>query len=80
MTKEEAVRKCAGFAREHPDRATHRFVPREGPDGEWSVAKINLPPAGSEVLVTETVAEEKPSSPDDPRSAISRNLPGTSHI
>ena len=80
MTKEEARLRCDELAREHPDRATHRFVPRQGEDGGWEVARINLPPADSREVTAETAAEEKPAAPDDPRSAIARNLPGTSHF
>ena len=80
MNREQAESECARLARESPDRATHRFVPRQGAGGEWSVVKINLPPVSSEDLTAEQRADEKPSTPDDPRSAISRNLPGTFNI
>jgi hypothetical protein len=44
MTKAEAEQACAKLRKEHPERATHQFQPREGPDGSWSVVKIALPP------------------------------------
>ena len=74
MTQEEAQAECARLAEEHPDRETHRFLPREGEDGAWSVVKIGLPPVLVEPLGQETRADEKPSTPDDPRDSLSRNV------
>ena len=45
MTREEAEAQCKRLAAESPDRKTHRWVPREDGKGNWSVAKIALPPA-----------------------------------
>jgi len=65
MTEQEAKEQSEQLAAEHPDRETHRWVPVEGKNGEWTVAKINLPPAkpptGTETRVTES------ESGDDPR-------------
>jgi hypothetical protein len=52
------------MAAEHPDRLTHRWAPLEK-DGEWSVVKINLPPA-TEPTGTATRATPEPPA-DDPR-------------
>ena len=64
MTREEAQRECKRLAEESPERDTHRFLPREGEDGEWSVAKVNLPPTRFTGSTTE--AKPKP-DPEDPR-------------
>ena len=74
MTRDEAAAESERLAREHPERETHRFVPREGPDGLWSVAKVGLPPVSEEQFTAETRADEKPSTPDDVRDAHSRNV------
>lgn len=73
MTHEEAERESDRLAAEHPDRETHRFVPREGPDGQWSVAKIGLPPIPQEPLGSETRADERPPTPGDPRDSYTRD-------
>ena len=65
MNEAEAKELCARLAAEHPDRATHRWAPLEGKDGEWSVVKIGLPPA-AEPTGTATHAAPEP-GPDDPR-------------
>jgi hypothetical protein len=72
MTETEARQACAQFASEHPDRHTHRWRPREELDGSWSVVKIALAPEGP--LGTETRAEEKPPTPDDPRTVAEQTL------
>ena len=72
MTEAEAQEACARYAAEHPDRQTHRWRPRQEADGSWSVVKIALAPEGP--LGTETRAEEKPATPDDPRTAAEQNL------
>lgn len=73
MNREDAEQRAAKFTAEHPDRATHRFLAREGQDGEWAVVKIGLPPV-DETRVAEVGADEKPPTPDDPREHLSRNL------
>ena len=72
MDRATAEREAARLAVEHPDRETHRFLAREGEDGEWSVVKIGLPPTGK--LTAETRAEEKPATADDPRTTAVQNL------
>jgi hypothetical protein len=74
MTREQAEARCARLAAEDPDRETHRFIPRDNGDGTWSVAKVGLPPTADPVG-TETRADEKPPTADDPRTAQSRNAP-----
>ena len=74
VTREEVLAECARLAEEDPDRETHRFVPREGADGIWTVAKVGLPPVPIEPLGQESRADEKPPTPDDPRDSLTRNL------
>jgi hypothetical protein len=73
VTREEADRECARLAAEHPDRATHRWRPQEVEGEGWSIVKIALPPAdgASNAAVR---ADEKPTTPDDPRVAHDRNV------
>jgi hypothetical protein len=75
MTHAEAEAECQRLSTESPERHTHRWVPVEDADGGWQVAKIGLAPADEEVTGTETRADEKPPTPDDPRPESSRNLP-----
>jgi hypothetical protein len=65
---------CKRLAAEHPDRETHRWHPREEGDGSWVVIKVALPPADP-VRATETRADERPETGDDPRSNVFRNVP-----
>jgi hypothetical protein len=66
MTQEEVEKLCTRLAAEHPDRATHRWIPHQGADGSWDVAKIALPPQVDEIG-TGIRADERPPQPDDPR-------------
>ena len=75
MTRAEAEAECERLRTESPERHTHRWVPTKDGEGGWQVAKIGLPPADEEVTGTETRADEKPPTPDDPRPASSRDLP-----
>jgi len=76
MTRQEAEQACTRLADEHPDRETHRWVPREADDGTWGVAKISLPPPTEEGLTAETRADERPPTPDDPRPMRDIGGPG----
>ena len=68
MTRPEAERECERLAREHPDRATHRWIPREGEGGGWGIAKVRLPDGVRlDPLKTTTEAAPRPQQPDDPR-------------
>ncbi|MBA2523310.1 MAG: hypothetical protein H0V25_08250 [Solirubrobacterales bacterium] len=66
MTREEADRACKELAASSPDRETHTFLARQDESGEWSVVKINVPPAGK-ALGTATEAKPRPEQPGDPR-------------
>ena len=74
MTRAEAEVECKRLAAESPDRATHRWVPRDDGDGNWSVARIALPPS-TEPTGTEVTADERPATADDPRTASEQNVP-----
>jgi hypothetical protein len=74
MTREEAIAEAARLAREHPDRATHSWLPREIAPGEWGVARVGVPGRGPLVNVQE--AKPRPPHPDDPRPAHWRNVGG----
>jgi hypothetical protein len=76
VTREEAERHCRRLAAEHPDRATHVWIAREGPAGEWSVAKVQLPPGMTrDPLKASVETKPRPPQADDPRPAIFRNIP-----
>ena len=67
MTKAEAEAECERLRSESSERHTHRWVPVQEAEGDWRVAKIGLPPA-DEVTGTEVRADERPPTPDDPRT------------
>jgi hypothetical protein len=74
MTREEALTEARRLSEEHPDRATHSWIPRKAADGSWTVAKLGIPskrPDG-------TLQESKPRPPqaDDPRPAFWRDVGG----
>jgi hypothetical protein len=68
VTHEEAEQACKRLAAEHPDRETHRWIPHDAGDGNWDIAKISLAPSEDDSLAAETRADERPPTPDDPRS------------
>jgi hypothetical protein len=71
VTREEAEELCARYAAEHPDRKVAQWVPQEQPDGTWVVVKVGIPlPETTE----EVQADERPPTPDDPRTAQMRNI------
>jgi hypothetical protein len=74
MTREQAEAECKRLAEESPERETHQWLPREEDDGSWSVVKVSLAPSSAADLTAETRADEKPPTPDDPRSAPFRNI------
>jgi len=77
VTREEATEAARKLGTEHPDRATHRWMPREGENGEWTVVKLAMPPgARIDPLKTTTESRPKPPEPDDPRTAYDRNVGG----
>jgi hypothetical protein len=74
MTEAEAKAECERLAVESPERHTHRWQPVKGADGDWQVAKIGLAPADEEVTGAEIRADEKPPTPDDPRTGGVRDI------
>jgi hypothetical protein len=44
MTHEEAVAEVERLAREHPERDTAAWFPKEEDSGEWVVLKVPRPP------------------------------------
>ena len=75
MTRDEAAREAASLAEQNPGR---RWLPREGDDGDWTVAEIKLPPGMKpNPPLKETVEQKpKPPEPDDPRTSYDRNVGG----
>lgn len=72
MTEAEARAECERLSLSHPDRATSRWLPRRTGEG-WQVVRVALSPP-AEHLEGEVRAEERPSTPDDPRTAHDRNV------
>jgi hypothetical protein len=72
MTEQEARAESARLAREHPDRATSQFLPRQV-EGGWAVVKVGIAPP-LDNLTTETKAAERPDQADDPRDSLTRNV------
>ena len=74
MTRDEAIAECGRLAREHDDRATHSWLPRELAPGKWAIVKLGVarqPPLGST-----QEAKPRPSPADDPRPAFWRDVGG----
>ena len=77
MTRAEAEQERDRLTREHPDRATHRWMARADDAGNWSLVKVGIPPTGRvDPLKATTEAKPKPAQADDPRSAFDRNVGG----
>jgi hypothetical protein len=74
MTHDEAVAEARRLGAEHPDRATHSWLPRELEGGEWAVAKVGVP--GQRPLGTTQEAKPRPPQADDPRPALWRDVGG----
>jgi hypothetical protein len=74
MTRDEAISEVTRLAREHPDRATHSWLPRELTPGNWVVVKVGVP--GQRPLGTLTEAKPRPPQADDVRPAMWRNVGG----
>jgi hypothetical protein len=73
VTRADAEAECKRLAVESPDRHTHRWVPVEEAEDDWRVAKIGLAPTDEETG-TEIRADEKPPTPDDPRTSGVRDI------
>ena len=74
MTRNEAIAECSRLALEHPDRATHSWLPREAAPGEWAVVRVGIP--GSRPLGTTQEARPRPPQAEDPRPALWRDVGG----
>ena len=77
MTREEAELQCQDLTRDHPERDTHIWLPREERTGDWSVIKVRLP-GGLRRDPTKATIEAKPKPPqaDDPRPPMFRDVGG----
>ena len=76
MRREEAEAECRRLQAEHPERAGYRWFAREADgDSGWVVVRVAAPP-GTRVdpLSTEIRADERPPTPDDPRTSYARNV------
>jgi hypothetical protein len=77
MTRTEAEDRARQLQAEHHERATHHFFARESADGEWEVARVEIPEQLRRSTLTPTVeAKPRPSPADDPRTGNERRLPG----
>ena len=77
MTRSEAEERARRLQAEDPERDTHRFFAREAADGDWEVARVELPEALRRGVLTESIeARSKPPTPDDPRTGNEQRLPG----
>ena len=74
MTRDEAIAECGRLAREHADRATHSWLPREVAHGHWAVVKVGVP--SQRALGSLTEAKPRPPQADDPRPALWRDVGG----
>jgi hypothetical protein len=74
MTREQAIAQCSRLAREHDDRATHSWLPRELTPGEWVVVKVGVP--RHDPLGTAQESKPRPPQADDPRPAFWRDVGG----
>jgi hypothetical protein len=76
MTRAEAEREAKRLADEHQD-GQHVWLPREGSDGSWAVAKVRLPQNVRRTPIKATTeAKPKPPQADDPRPAMWRDVGG----
>ena len=74
MNRDEAAREAARLAEQNPGR---RWLPREGDDGDWTVAEIKLPPGMKPNPPLKETTEERPRpQADDVRPAHDRNVGG----
>jgi hypothetical protein len=77
VTRAEAEQRARWLQENDPDRDTHRFAAREGPGGEWEVARVEVPVSLRRGNLTETIeAKPRPSPADDPRTGNERRMPG----
>jgi hypothetical protein len=80
MDRQQAEETCERLAREHPERDSYRWFPRESDDGEWSIVRVQLPEHLRRDPIKATVeAKPKPPDADDPRSNYQRDV-GTTWV
>ena len=61
MRREDAEARAKQLNRKHPDRAAHRWCPRQDAAGGWSVARVAVGGLGG---ATGTAQPSKPQAPD----------------
>jgi hypothetical protein len=77
VTRAEAEERARSLQENDPARETHRFVPRETANGEWEIARVEVPAALRRGALTESIeARPRPPTADDPRTGNERRLPG----
>jgi hypothetical protein len=77
MTHEEAKRESKRLMDQHPERDRHAWLPRQDPDGDWSVIKVRLPEDLRHGPPKATIeAKPKPAQADDPRPPMWRDVGG----
>ena len=74
MTHEQAISECGRLAREHDDRATHSWLPREITPGQWAVVKVGVPRHAPLATARSPSRGRRPA--DDPRPAMWRDVGG----
>ena len=74
MTREQAISECGRLAREHPDRATHSWLPRQLAPHEWAVVRVGM--ATQRPLGAAQESRPRPPQADDPRPALWRDVGG----
>jgi hypothetical protein len=74
VRRDEAEKLCQLHAREHPDRETHTWIPREAEQGQWGVVRVPLPAdTAADRLVA--AVEGRPVPPADLRPLIHQHVP-----
>ena len=77
MTRPDAEQRARWLQDNDPARDTYRFVARESADGDWEVARVEVPASLRRGPLTETVeAKPRPSPADDPRTGNEQRAPG----
>jgi hypothetical protein len=75
MTHDEAHIEAARLQREHPDRATVRWLAQYIADEEWRVVRIDAP-FSNRPAAAHTESRPKPPHAPDPRPNIDPNVVG----
>lgn len=79
MNEQEARQRVAELTAASPERATHSWIPRKGPDGEWAILKLAVPSPKSPATSTAQSGDTH-AAKEDPRSAMEQNFPPWSGI